>query len=114
MLLCCGCAIYFRMLDSVIPSSRHFAPIFLGLLRDYDAQTAWIALLVCLGAACWTRASVLLRTIDRLGARPAVVAVAGTTLFGVTAICVYENYPPNMDEYAAVFQFASGHVVAQP
>lgn len=114
--LCVCSAAYFHMLDSVIFSSHHFAPIFFGLLTVYDSQTAWIALLVCLGAACWTRSDALLRMIDRLGTHPRIVTFAGIAIFSVAAIYVYENYPLSMDEYAAVFQskiFASGHLVAQ-
>jgi hypothetical protein len=114
--LCLCCASYFPMLDSVIFSSRHFAPIFFCLLHVYDERTAWIALLVCVLAACWTRADGLLWIVGRLGAYPAAVAVVGTVLFSTAAVYVYQNYPLSMDEYAAVFQsktFASGHIAAQ-
>lgn len=115
-LLCLCCATYFLMLDSVIFSSRHFAPIFFRLLHVYDRQTAWFAVPICVFAACWRRSGALLQIVNRLGAHPAAVAVTSTALLGAAAVYVYDNYPLSMDEYAAVFQskvFASGHIVAQ-
>lgn len=111
------CALaYFYMLDHVCFSTRYFAPIFSLLLAVYDPRTAWLAVLVCLIAALWTRPEPVLKLVDLLGAHARLFATFCAALLAAGAVFVYHNYPFSMDEYAAVFQakiFASGHLYAR-
>jgi len=115
-LLCAGCVGYFYLLDRVLFSSAHFAPIFRLLLTDDDLKTAWLAAAICLMAALWNRPAPIVKLVDFLGRHPYPIALAGAALMALGTVAVYHDYPLSMDEYAAVFQakiFASGHVFAQ-
>lgn len=110
------CLAYFYMLDRVLFSSAHFAPIFHLLLTVYDMQTAWLAAGVCALAALWTRSAAILRFVEFLTRHPLGISLAGTVIIVLGSILVYRNCPFSMDEYAAVFQsrvFAAGHLSAQ-
>jgi hypothetical protein len=116
VLLCSSCVAYFYLLDHAFLSSAYFSPIFRFLLTEYDSQTAWLGLAICLLATLWSRPAPLVKLADLFGQHPHVVAPASTVLIACGAVLVYRIYPLSMDEYAAVFQskiFASGHFFAQ-
>jgi hypothetical protein len=113
--LCVACVAYFYLLDRAVFSSAHFSPIFSFLLTNYDLQSAWLALAVCLLGALWSRPLPILRIVDFIGQHPISFALATSAVLIVGAIVIYHDYPLSMDEYAAVFQsksFASGTLSA--
>jgi len=109
------CLAYFQALDVMVFSTRNFTNIFQLLLSVYDAQTAWLGVMVCVLAAFWKKPEPILRLVDGLAKHPLRVAIAATVVLALAAVFVYKNYPLAMDEYAAVFQskvFAHGDIVA--
>ena len=110
------CVAYFQTLDLMGFSSAHFAPIFQVLLTVYDAQTAFLTVVVCVSAAFWRNPEPILRMVDGLAVHPLRVVCTTVVLLALAAVFVYMRYPLSMDEYAAVFQskiFAHGDIVAE-
>jgi hypothetical protein len=110
------CLAYFYLVDRVIFSTAVFAPIFKFLLTTYDAQTAWLALGVCIIAAAWRKPAPILRVVDALAAHPRAVILGCVVAFALGSLWIYHNTAVCMDEYAAVFQskiFAAGRLYAQ-
>jgi hypothetical protein len=115
MSLCVLCLAYFYMLDRILFSTASFSPIFRFLLVP-DGEAAWIAVAICCFAALWNRPAPILRLVEFLGERAALVAWLSAALFALGAVAIYHDYPLSMDEYAAVFQskiFAAGQLSAQ-
>lgn len=114
--LCAACVAYFYLLDRVVFSSTDFSPIFRALLIRYDLRAAWIALMICLLAAFWSRPAPILRLVDFIAQHPVAVGLTTSAALALGTLVIYHNYPLSMDEYAAVFQsktFANGSLAAQ-
>jgi hypothetical protein len=110
------CLAYFYLVDRIIFSTAVFVPIFRFLLTVYDAQTAWLAVGVCIVAAAWRRPAPILVVVDAFARYPRAVMVVSLVAFALGSLYIYHDYPLCMDEYAAVFQskiFAAGRLYAR-
>ena len=111
-----ACLGYLYLLERGTFAGDYLAPIFRYLLLTYDAETAWLSLLVCLLAGAWNKAAPVLRLVDGMAGKPLWVAFSTVAVIALGSMTVYHCYPLSMDEYAAVFQakiFAAGKVTAE-
>jgi len=106
---------YFHTPDGLL-ASRHMSPIFRHLLLVYDAKTAWLALSVCVLAACWPYPAPIVQLVDGIGRHVAAVVLGAVVLLALGTVFVYHDTPFAMDEYAELFQarvFAAGQLTAR-